>query len=129
MGALLIVVAGALVSLGCFLPWATVEVAGADLSVTLDQADGGWRLFALLLGIATLLLGLVRHSDGSRHASLLAIVSSTGALAIGLVQAWNVLNQPGLDLVAALGVVDASFGAGVWALAAGTLAAVVARWV
>lgn len=60
---------------------------------------------------------------------MLAIVSSTGALGIGLVQAWNVLNQPGLDLVSALGVVDASFGAGVWALAAGTLAAFVARWV
>ena len=129
MGALLIVVAGVLVLLGSLLPWATVEVDGAELSVALEHAGGGWRFLALLLGIATLLLGLVRHTGGNRHATSLAIVTSAGALAIGFVVAWRALNQPGVELVAALGVVDASFGAGVWALGAGAVAALVARWV
>ncbi len=121
MTAAVILVGGALVAIGSFLPWAT---ATGLVSASKSGLDGGDGIFTLPLGVVIALLGLSRIQRSGLPGNRLVMVI-LGIIAVGL--AWFEGNniQSKLD-AAASGYVVYSLGMGIYVMGVGGVLVVLA---
>jgi hypothetical protein len=121
MTAAVILVGGALVAIGSFLPWAT---ATGLVSVSKSGLDGGDGIFTLPFGVVIALLGLSRLQRSGLPGNRLVMVI-LGVIAVGL--AWFEGNhiQSQLDAAASVYVVY-SLGMGIYVMGVGGVLVVLA---
>lgn len=103
----------AALTIGSFLPWATVTSVFGSISVAGTEGDG----------IMTLICGVIAVIGFALQRPLLAIIPAAIGLAIGVIDLTNVSRNLG-DIDAE--IARASVGIGLWILVAGAVVAVVA---
>jgi len=114
MTAAVILVGGALVAIGSFLPWAT---ATGLVSVSKSGLDGGDGIFTLPLGVVIALLGLSRLQRSGLPGNRLVMVI-LGIIAVGLAWFEGATIQGRLDAAASAYAVY-SLGMGIYVMGVG----------
>jgi len=113
-------IGGALLAIGTFLPFATVDAFGFSQSVTGMDTDSAW--FYLGSGLVLLVLGIVILT--MRAAAVRRIVGAIGVIVAGLMTVVSIMDLLGLDdeiPVEAAGQLTVSAGIGLYLAIAGAI--------
>ena len=107
LGAVLMIVGGALSIAGSFLPWAKASVQ--SISATANGMDGDGEL-TLILGIALAVFGVISLTRSVRPVTILGIVAGVLIAAIGLYDASTVKDDIPAEAIAGGLKVTVEFG-------------------
>jgi hypothetical protein len=81
-------IAGLVLALAAFLPWATITVLG---TISVSGTDGGDGWFTLGFGLAAAAFAFAHHRTGKRWALILSLLALAGGFALGVYEVVHVM--------------------------------------
>lgn len=128
-GGVFAAIAGGLIILGSFLPWATVQSGFGSFSRS--GMDGGDGIFTVALGILTLVIGIARVAAFAVPSFLQRSTIVTGILTgVGVIyEHVDISDRISRISEDTEGIATASIGSGIWTLYVGAVLAIVAGFI